>query len=46
MDLTSLLIDRFGLDAKIDFVKPVPPLLAQGIARVVWTLLKKNGLAG
>jgi DNA (cytosine-5)-methyltransferase 1 len=24
----------------------VPPLLAHGIARVVWTLLKKNGLAG
>lgn len=24
----------------------VPPLLARGIARIVWTLLKRNGLAG
>ena len=33
MDLTSLLIDRFGLDAKIDFAEPVPPLLAQILQR-------------
>jgi FMN reductase [NAD(P)H] len=33
MDLTSLLTDRFGLDAKIDFAEPVPPLLAQILQR-------------
>jgi FMN reductase [NAD(P)H] len=33
MDLKSLLIDRFGLDLKLAYPEPVPPLIAQILQR-------------